>query len=69
MRVKETGDATAPIARCRNQKKFADKNPAENDSNHFKKSKEIFMKKIQEVSYMIKIRANSYLSLHMNVCG
>ena len=33
MRVKETGGAIAPIARCRSQKKFADKNPIENESN------------------------------------
>ena len=42
MRVKETGDATAPIARCRSQKRFADKNPIENESNHLKKVKRNF---------------------------
>ena len=36
-RAERTGGATAPIARCRNQKMFADKNPTENESNHLKK--------------------------------
>ena len=31
-RAERTGDATAPIARCKNQKKFV-----ENESNHLKK--------------------------------
>ena len=44
-RAERTGGATAPIARFRSQKKFVDKNPIENESNHLEKWKEIFMKK------------------------
>jgi len=36
-RVKGAGGATAPIAKCKSQKKFAVKNPNENESNHLKK--------------------------------
>ena len=42
MRFKGIGGATAPIARFRSQKKIADKNPIENESNHLKKVKRNF---------------------------